>query len=106
MSLSPGVMLSVVLRLDLHLSGQTFDWQGALPALAAGAITAVTILVGLAATLWRRRPPPPRRSLRDPNELPPGVAEALQRRTIRRGRTVLDDSEPDAMTAEPVPESD
>jgi hypothetical protein len=106
MWLPEGATASVVTRLDIHLSGQTFDWQGALPALAAGAITAVTILVGLAATLWRRTPAPQPRNARDPNDLPPGVAEALERRTIRRGRTVLDDSAQDPMTADPVREVD
>jgi hypothetical protein len=107
MSPSVGDALIATRRLAVALTGQSFDWQGALPALAAGALTAVTILVGLAAVSWRRRPPPPRRPRSTDDALPPGVAEALERRTIRRGRTVLDDSDRDPMVAaEALPEPD
>lgn len=95
-----GETLELMTRLDLALSGQTLDWPGALPALAAGAATAAAILLGLRATLWRRRAAPPPHRPPGADVLPPGVAEALERRTIRRGRAAFADAETDPTIAD------
>ena len=101
-----GDALDVMTRLDLALSGQTLDWQDALPALAAGAATAAAILLGLRATLWRRRAAQPPRRPPGVDALPPGVAEALERRTIRRGRAAFEDADPDPAIADPIAKGD
>lgn len=101
-----GDTLELMTRLDLALSGQTLEWHGALPALAAGAATAAAILLGLRATLWRRRAAPPRRRPPGVDALPPGVAETLERRTIRRGRAAFEEADPDPAIADRIAESD